>query len=209
LISIHAAVAAFDKGCVLLPACAGSGKTTLIAGLIRAGATYFSDELALLDAETLAVRPAPLALTIKDGSLDVLRSAYAEIDALTPHLREDRVRVRYLRPPTASLPVGEDSRPVRWIVFPRYDSTALTTLRPLSRTEGLKRLLAESVLTPDRLDRRGAQALVRWMRSVECYELPMSSWHEAVGLVTKLAASSREGRERVAGPPDTCVQTGR
>jgi uncharacterized protein len=209
LISIHAAVAAFENGCVMLPACAGSGKTTLIAGLIRAGATYFSDELALLDAETLAVKPAPLALTIKDGSLDVLRPAYAEIDALTPHLREDRVRVRYLRPPSASLPVGEDSRPVRWIVFPRYDSTALTTLRPLSRTEGLKRLLAESVLTPERLDRRGAQSLVRWMRSVECYELPMSSWQEAIGLVTRLATSRFEGRERVTRPPDTCVPTGR
>ncbi len=190
LVSVHGAVVSFGEGCVLLPASAGSGKTTLTAGLIHSGATYFSDELALLEVGTLAVRPVPLALTIKDGSLEALRRLYPEIDALTPHLREDYVRVRYLPPPAAALPSDHRAHPVRWIVFPRYDPAAETILRPMERPAGLRRLLAESVFPPERLDRRGAESLVQWMRTVECYELPMSSLDEAVGLVATLSTHS-------------------
>jgi uncharacterized protein (UPF0276 family) len=186
LINVHAGVVSFGDGCMLLPASTGSGKTTLTAALIRSGATYFSDELAPLEEGTLAVRPLPLALTIKDGSVEALRRLYPELGALTSHVREDYVRVRYLPPPAGSLPADDAPQPVRWIVFPRYAPVSETVLRPLSRPMALRRLLDESFVPLERLDREKVESLVQWMRTVECFELPLSSLDTAVGLLRSL-----------------------
>ncbi len=191
LLNAHAAVVEFARGCVLLPACAGSGKSTLAATLISEGATYLSDELAPLDRETLAVRPVPLALTIKDGSLDPLRGRYPHLDALPAYVREDHVTVRYLPPPRALLPADAGPRPVCWMVFPRYDRQATTALLPLSRPEALRRLLDESFIRMDEFHRDDVEALVRWMRGVDCYELPMSSVDDAARLVHALVSEAR------------------
>ena len=46
---VHAGAVAIDGVGIVLPGRSGLGKTTLVLGLCRAGATYFSDEYALLD----------------------------------------------------------------------------------------------------------------------------------------------------------------
>ncbi len=186
LISVHAGAVSFGDGCVLLPATAGSGKTTLTAALIHSGATYLSDEIAILEGDTLAVRPVPLALTIKDGSVQPLRPYYPEIEALTPHVREDHIRVRYLQPPAASVPGEDFVQPVKWIVFPRYDSATETTLLPLARPLALRKLLDESFVRFDCLDPDKVKSLVGLMRTVECFDLPMSSVGSAVELLRSL-----------------------
>ncbi len=47
---LHAGVVAFQDRALLLPGFSHAGKSTLVAELVRAGATYYSDEFALLDA---------------------------------------------------------------------------------------------------------------------------------------------------------------
>jgi uncharacterized protein (UPF0276 family) len=190
LFSVHAGVVSMGTGCVLLPAGAGSGKTTLTAGLMHAGATYFSDEIAILDDATLAATAVPLPLSVKDGSVAALRRLFPEVETLTPHLREDYQRVRYLPPPAAALALDR-SEPVRWLVFPRYDPLAPTALQPMSRPAGLKNLLNESLVLPERLDRTAVAALVRWMRTVDCFELSISSLESAVHLVRALLLHDR------------------
>jgi hypothetical protein len=84
-------------------------------------------------------------------------------------------------------------------VFPRYDPTAETALLPIARATGLQRLLKESLVLPELLDRGSVESLVRWMRNVECFELPMSSLEEAVALVQTRAARGEEGLSPAAG----------
>jgi uncharacterized protein (UPF0276 family) len=187
---VHAAVVSFGSGCVVMPASAGSGKTTLTAALIRSGATYLSDEIALVERAELAVRPVPLALTIKEGSVEPLKTYYPEIDTLTVHLREDYVRVRYLPPPAASLPGDERAQPVKWIVFPHYDSGAETLLCPLARPLAFKRLLDESFVDFNGLDRGTVESLVHGMRTVECFDLSISSLEIAAALVRSVVGSA-------------------
>ena len=188
LLTVHAGVVAFGDDCVLLPAAAGSGKTTLVAALVRAGATYFSDELAPLDPDTLAVAAAPLALTIKDGGVAPLAALFPQIVELTPHVREDHVRVRYLPPPDEHLPrVGATAR-ARALVFPRHDPDAHTALVPMARPDALRRLLDESSLDARALNTATVAALVAWMRGLDCYELPYSSLADAVTRVRGLVS---------------------
>lgn len=47
---VHAGVVGWKGRAILLPGKSYSGKTTLVAELVRAGATYYSDEFAVLDA---------------------------------------------------------------------------------------------------------------------------------------------------------------
>jgi hypothetical protein len=48
---LHAGVVAWEDRALLLPGQSYAGKSTLVAELVRAGATYYSDEFALLDCE--------------------------------------------------------------------------------------------------------------------------------------------------------------
>jgi uncharacterized protein (UPF0276 family) len=187
LVSVHAGAVSFGRGGLLLPAAPGSGKTTLTAGLAHAGATYFSDEIALLEPRSLAVTPVPLSLTIKDGAVDPLRSRFPELDTLPVHRREDHVRVRYLPPPIASRPASACRETVKWIVFPRYAAGGDTALVPLDRPAALARLLDEAYVDRRRLDRRNAESLVQWMRGVDCFDLPMAALAPAVDLLKRLA----------------------
>jgi hypothetical protein len=51
LVFIHSGAVAWQDRALLLPGQSHAGKSTLVAELVRAGATYYSDEFALLDCE--------------------------------------------------------------------------------------------------------------------------------------------------------------
>lgn len=185
LLEVHAGVVAAGDHCLLLPGAPGRGKTTLTAALVCAGFRYFSDEVALIEEPDCAVRSFPLSLGIKPGAVDALAKRYPMIRQLDVHTREDEQRVRYLSPP------GYDSKlptalPVRWIVFPSYDPRAETRLQPISRTDALRRLMSECMVLPELLDESSVHAMVRWLRNVECMEMPMSSLDDAVDLIQNL-----------------------
>jgi hypothetical protein len=50
-IFVHAGAVALDGGAMVIPGRSFSGKSTLVAALVAAGATYYSDEYAVLDAD--------------------------------------------------------------------------------------------------------------------------------------------------------------
>lgn len=67
-IFVHAGVVAVDGRALVLPAPSFSGKSALVAALVRAGATYLSDEFAVLDLDG-RIHPyaKPLSLRSQDG----------------------------------------------------------------------------------------------------------------------------------------------
>jgi hypothetical protein len=66
-IFIHAGVVGHHGRAVVLPGASFAGKTTLVAALVRQGATYYSDEFAVLDDDGL-VRPYAKQLSVRDDS---------------------------------------------------------------------------------------------------------------------------------------------
>jgi len=73
---VHAGVVAHRGRAILLPGTSFAGKTTLVAALVRAGATYYSDEFAPLDAEGL-VHPYAKPLSLR-GADDLQHSHAVE-----------------------------------------------------------------------------------------------------------------------------------
>lgn len=67
-IFVHAGVVAWRGRALLLPGSSHSGKSTLVASLIAAGATYYSDEYAVIDLEG-RIHPFPRRLRLR-GSVE-------------------------------------------------------------------------------------------------------------------------------------------
>lgn len=63
---VHAGVVAREGRALVVPGVSFSGKTSLVRALIEAGASYYSDEYAVLDADG-RVHPYPRPLSIRDG----------------------------------------------------------------------------------------------------------------------------------------------
>jgi hypothetical protein len=66
---VHAGVVVHEDRAIVLPAETRAGKSTLVAELVRQGATYGSDEYALIDAGG-CVHPYPRAILLRDESGD-------------------------------------------------------------------------------------------------------------------------------------------
>jgi hypothetical protein len=66
---LHAGAVAWGGRGVIIPGRSWSGKTTLVAELVRAGAAYFSDEYAVLDPDGL-LHPYPKPLAVREGGAD-------------------------------------------------------------------------------------------------------------------------------------------
>lgn len=63
---IHAGVVAWGGRALVLPGSTHSGKSTLVAELVRRGAVYYSDEYALIDHDGL-VHPYPRPMLLRNG----------------------------------------------------------------------------------------------------------------------------------------------
>lgn len=65
---VHAGVVGWEGQAIVMPGASFAGKTTLVQAWLEAGATYYSDEFAVLD-RAGRVHPFARPLAIRDGSL--------------------------------------------------------------------------------------------------------------------------------------------
>ena len=194
-LEIHAGVVSNGEKCVVMPGAPGKGKTTLTAGLSVSGFEYFSDEVALLDTQSLEVRPFPLGLGIKRGAVDTVAALWPDLRSVSAHSREDGQRVRYLSLPSSRIAPPGKSLPVGWLIFPEYGAGFQTSLRPITKGEAMRRLMDQCMTLPQLFDEARVETLVRWMRQVECFELRLSSLAQAVQLITRLCLdTNRRGK---------------
>jgi hypothetical protein len=99
---LHAGVVGWKGKAIVIPGSSFSGKTSLVAALIKKGALYYSDEYAVLD-ETGNVHPFPKMLSLR-GIID----DYQQVDCTAESLGGE---------------VGFEPLPVRMVLLTKYDST--------------------------------------------------------------------------------------
>lgn len=181
LLDLHAGVVGKGGSCILLPAEAGSGKSSLTAALTHAGFGYFSDEVALINRGTFQVPPVPLAVCVKSTGWDLMSRYCPEILTLPTHKRDDGKVVRYVPPPAAA--VQRTPALVSHIFFPKYAKDELTELKLLGRSDALAVLMEHCLALRQRLNPDNVRELVRWIAAIDCYALTFSSLDEAVALI--------------------------
>ena len=122
-IFVHAGVVEWQGKAIVIPGRSMSGKSTLTAELVRAGATYYSDEYAVLD-ERGRVHPYPRRLGLRSPGSD----------------EQTKVRAEELGGKVGSKPL-----PVGMIVVSKYDAGARWRPRELSAGQGALEVLANTV----------------------------------------------------------------
>ncbi|WP_143447617.1 hypothetical protein [Kineosporia sp. R_H_3] len=125
LVFVHCGVVAVDGKAVLLPGPSRAGKSTLVAALVDAGATYYSDEFAPVDASGLV-------------------HAYRRVPRQRPGSpafgRQDPQDISSVAPP---LPVG-------FVASLTWAAGADLALTPGSQADSLLRLLSNTVCARSR-----------------------------------------------------------
>jgi hypothetical protein len=128
-IFVHAGVVGHEGKAIVIPGDSFSGKTTLVAELVRRGAAYFSDEFAVIDENGL-VHPYPKPLSIR--SIDGQGEEREMIETDTPV--EDLGGV-----------AGDEALPMSVAAVTYYVPGAEWKPRRLSRGEGVLALLSRCV----------------------------------------------------------------
>ena len=120
---VHAGVVGWHGRAVVIPGRSLSGKTTLVAELVRAGAEYYSDEYAVLDREG-RVHPYARPLSVREGG----------------GLRQTRKRVEEFGGLAGAIPL-----PVGLVIVSRYERGASWRPRRLTTGECVLELLSNTV----------------------------------------------------------------
>jgi hypothetical protein len=137
---VHAGVVAFDELAVLIPGPTFSGKTTLVAECVRAGALYYSDDLAALDRDGL-VHPYPKPLSMRVNGFSQIDHDVAMLGGIAG---------------TRAVPVGS-------IIFAQYRPDAAWRPRHVSPGDAVLALLANTAQAHE----RPGEALAAITRAVD------------------------------------------
>ena len=184
---LHAAVLERGGRALVMPAPSGSGKSTLCAALLFRGWRLLSDELALIDPATGQLVPMPRAVSLKNASIDVLR-AFTAGAVQYGSVVHDTVKgtVAHFAAPPASVQRAAETAAPGWIVFPRYQAGAATTLAPLARGRCVMQLI-ENAFNYNVHQAAGFDALTGLVRHSDCFSFTYQHLDEAVATFEQLA----------------------
>jgi hypothetical protein len=187
-LAIHAAVASRDGRGIILPAAPDAGKSTLVAGMVQAGFSFLSDEVALIDPDTGWVHPFPRPLLLDPSSVAALNGLQ---EKLPPDYELFRLHRYHVAPDDLRSGALGTKQPVSLLVQPRYEAGAVSQLEVMSRADAL-RLLVEQSFNLDRSGGEGIRVLAGIVRAADCYRLTFGDLPTAVSIVRGLFASGAD-----------------
>lgn len=198
LLLLHSACAATADGRgVLLPAAMESGKSTTVAGLVRAGMHYLTDEATAIEPATGGLRSCAKPLSIDPGSWEVLADLRPEVSPDAEPLLEWQWQV-----PADSFGTVAGSAMPALVVSPRYVAGASVHLDRLSPADALM-LLAENAFNLQRFGHDGFAALEHVARTCPTYRMEHGDLDEAVRTIGRLLADIPHPREDPAWASNT------
>jgi hypothetical protein len=182
---IHGAALARNGFGLALAGPSGSGKTTLAAGLVSRGFDYLSDDAVPLSEPDGEIVPWPLPLSIKPGSIELLKSRFPELGN-APVYSTKGTEARLL------VPTGKvwDATAVklRALIFPRFIAGAAPKQRRLSQFEATQNLLSDRVWLGYPLIEARVKSFLDWLDDTPAYAISYGTLDDAVRLVERAIA---------------------
>jgi HprK-related kinase A len=180
---LHAATVEKQGRVVVLTGESGAGKSTLAALLGERGWRLMGDEFALLDCESRLLHPFPRAVSLKNGSIEVMRRIAGD-ERMGPVLEgTPKGTIRHLKPRADAVArMGEPGRPAL-ILFPRFGPER--ALRPVGPAEVFVRLTQAST-NYVALGGRGFDALAHLVGTCPAMAIDYPDADTAVALVEEL-----------------------
>ena len=182
---MHAAAGTLAGVTVVLAADMESGKTTTMAGLLRSGFDYVTDEAVAIDPATGLVAPFPKTLSVDPGSWPLFPEC-APLDLTTrevARVRQWLVEPHQLGARTAAGPVSTPEI----VLFPKYVAGARTEVLPVSAGEAVHEMCRMS-FEFSRHPGRNLDAAAAVATRATCARLRIGDLDEAVELVHELVS---------------------
>jgi len=187
---IHAAVVEKEGAAVILPAPPGSGKSTLCAALVARGWRLLSDELTLVRLDDGRIDPVPRPVSLKNGSIDVIR-AWAPHAHLSPPVTDTlKGTVAHMRAPGDSVARAREPATPAWIVFPQWRAGAPAEMVPVPQARAHLRL-AENAFNYSLLGAAGFASAARLIEQTRTFDFSYGALDDAMAVFEALLAQRR------------------
>ena len=191
----HAGVISKDGVGLVMPAMSGSGKSTLAAGLSYRGWQLHSDEFGLLDMESGELVPYPRAVSLKNQSIAVMKKWVSDVsDDPLSHFTDEfegtpKGTICYLRPPKKSIEDMHKRTKPNVVILPIYDADAKPTIRPITKTMAMFRIVMSSANYGD-IGADAFKAISKVIDNSSVCEIIYPSLEDAVKLVEEFVAEN-------------------
>lgn len=189
LVMCHSAVLAWNDMAVMLPAPPGSGKSTLCAALALSGWRLLSDELALIDPESLMLQAFVRPVSLKNASIELIGRRFPQV-VFTPAVSDTiKGTVAHMQPPVESVFQARQPARPRWLIFPRYEAGVELALTAMPKSEALTEMLGNS-FNFSGLGVKGFSTLAAVVDSIDCYRLHYASLDQAIAAFSRLSETA-------------------
>jgi HprK-related kinase A len=179
---LHAAAAEWDGRVVLIAGPEGSGKSTLVAALVRSGLRYVTDETVAVDVPGATIDPYPKPIALDSAAIQSLGEL---TDVVGPRpeigLEQGLVAAQAIRADA----ITESRGLAALVVLSSYRARATLSAQSVTRAEAAI-ALAEQAFNFSALGPRRLETIARLVRSSDCYRLEMGDIGIAQEVVLEL-----------------------
>lgn len=187
---IHGAVLERSGCALIMPAPSGSGKSTLCAALMNRGWRLLSDELVLIDPQSGVIHGLGRPVSLKNRSIDVL-SVFAPSAVITAPIHDTaKGTVAHMKPSRDSVERNDQTALPAWILFPRYESGATTSVSALRKADVFMRLI-ENSFNYSILREKGFDTLSALVSRSSSYEAHYSDLEDIIRHIDDLLLEER------------------
>jgi len=158
------------------------GKTTIAALLQTLGYQLISDDFVPIDRNSFNAYPFPIAMSVKQTSMELLSSLYPALEQKTLNYISPEKSVRFL-PAKHQIDVYRAIYPVHEFIFIHYDKSVDFILEKLDPIKAIKLLLDQAWVTPTK---GNATLLFEWITQISFYKLTYSNNQKALETITNL-----------------------
>jgi hypothetical protein len=183
---LHAAALERNGLAVILPGDPGAGKSTLTAALMLSGWRLLSDEIALVDRDDGCLVGLARPVSLKNASIDVIRSAYPDAFIGAPAYDTHKGTVAHLRPTEDSVARVDERAQPRWIIFPRWREGVEARLTLHSRADAFLHT-ASHAFNYSLLGSLGFELNAALIDGCACHDFEYSRLDDAIRVLAELA----------------------
>jgi len=174
---VHAAVLVKNGQAILFPALPGSGKSTLSAYLGLTGWSVYSDEMAVIDTQTLEVLPLFRPVCVKNNSIDLVKQWHPS-SIVTPVCRDtqkgDVAHVKVLDWLHYTQLQGAQ---ITAVVFPKYVAGSELTIYQLTQLDAFAQL-SKNAFNYNVLGAQAFDIVSKIVKSAKLFQLEHSNLAE-------------------------------
>ncbi|CAI4151178.1 HprK-related kinase A [Alteromonas macleodii] len=182
---IHAAVLEKNGKAIVCPALPGAGKSTLSALLSEMGWSIFSDEMAIIELDSLNVKSIYRPICLKNDAIDLVKNRFPNSVFTEKFYDTQKGTVAHKRVHSVDSYKDCKDTQITVFVFPQFSPNAETELSQYSSAEGVLQVIRNS-FNYHVLAEKGFEAMADLAEKTKFYSLKYSDIESAEQALAEL-----------------------